>query len=509
MAILACIIVLATVASAWDPVRPGALVKKLGDIVIINQSVRVVLEFSNITTVSENVKYISDAIETVKMKIRENNINHEGLEQKILTLEKKLVKINVNFIHNRQKRAVGVAIAIGTLVGLGITNLGLYADMRTNVNNLQGSLHRVDTLQEETEEIKIAIDEITIGLEKLNKENSFVRDSLDLFLILDNLHHKLNELDDDLQQLISDLVMANSGLVTSTLLSINQLINITMQAKLLWNFIPFFNTNDIVLYYPILNSFINGTGVIIDIPFSSEFKYNLFNIIPFPMNINDSTLMLDTDLTPPINYILSTNDLRESTLSNDNLLKCKKTDHLYLCSATYFTFKNAFNSCESSLVKNTSILKHCHFKKAKHIAYHESAQGSHYVYFAKLSTVSVNCPELASHVETIKGQYSIPEQCELHSSTFSTIANNEKTLKISKQHVLKPINIDFSSSHHPIKIRKLHKPIRNDTAHSNYWYLPLIITPIVLILFSIFTYFYIKKKTVQPPLQLRHIAATR
>ena len=67
MAILACIIVLATIASAWDPVRPGALVKKLGDIVIINQSVRVVLEFSNITTVSENVKYISEAIETVKI----------------------------------------------------------------------------------------------------------------------------------------------------------------------------------------------------------------------------------------------------------------------------------------------------------------------------------------------------------------------------------------------------------------------------------------------------------
>lgn len=509
MAFLACIVLLATLTSAWDPVRPGALVKKLGDVVIINQSVRVVLEFSNITTVRENVKQISEALDTVKLTIIENNIQHEGLEQKIQTLERKLEKINENFIHHRQKRAVGMAIAIGTLVGLGVTNLGLYADMRINVNNLQKSLSRVDTLQEETEEIKMAIDDITIGLETLNKENSFVRDSLALFLILDNLHHKLNELDDDLQQLISDLVMANSGLVTSTLLSVHQLINITMQAKLLWNFTPFFNANNIILYYPILNSFINGTGVIIDIPFSSEFKYNLFNIIPFPMNINNSTLIIDTDLTPPMNYILSTNDLRESSLSNDNLLQCKKTDHLYLCSATFFTFKNAFNSCESSLVKNTSILKHCHFQEAKHVAYHASAQGSHFVYFANMTTVSVSCPGLPSHVESIKGQYSIPEQCELHSSAFSTIANTEKILQVSKDQVLSPITIVFSSSHHPIKIRKLHKLMRSDTNHYHYWYLPLILTPIILALFSVFIYFSIKKHAVQPSLPLRHVSSPR
>ncbi len=42
-------------AAAWDPVRPGALVRKVGDMIIVNQSVRVLLKFDNISIVRENV----------------------------------------------------------------------------------------------------------------------------------------------------------------------------------------------------------------------------------------------------------------------------------------------------------------------------------------------------------------------------------------------------------------------------------------------------------------------
>ncbi len=59
---------LATVALAttWDPVRPGALVKRLGDLIIVNQSVKVLLKFDNISTVRENVGHVSQGLEMVK-----------------------------------------------------------------------------------------------------------------------------------------------------------------------------------------------------------------------------------------------------------------------------------------------------------------------------------------------------------------------------------------------------------------------------------------------------------
>ncbi len=82
-------------------------------------------------------------------------------------------------------------------------------------------------------------------------------------MVLDQLHVKINELNAEMEQLIQDLVLANAGYVTSTLFSISQLLNITQQAKYEWNFQPFFVSNNIALYYPLLNSFINDSGVII------------------------------------------------------------------------------------------------------------------------------------------------------------------------------------------------------------------------------------------------------
>ncbi len=61
-------------ATAWDPVRPGALVKRLGDLIIVNQSVKVLLKFDNISTVRENVGHINQGIQMVKDQLENCNI---------------------------------------------------------------------------------------------------------------------------------------------------------------------------------------------------------------------------------------------------------------------------------------------------------------------------------------------------------------------------------------------------------------------------------------------------
>ncbi len=187
----------------------------------------------------------------------------------------------------------------------------------------------------------------------------------------------------------------------------------------------FFDLNNIALNYPLLNSFINGTGVIIDIPFSSESKHHIYTLIPFPVKFNSSIVSIDTNITSPTNYIISINGLKESKIVNDDLLNCKKTNvNLYLCSATYFTFNEALShSCAASLVKNVSIVQNCHFKEENPTPRHETVQDSHYLYFPNKTTVSVVCPALQPKIASIEGLYRVPDQCELHSPTFTTIAN--------------------------------------------------------------------------------------
>ncbi len=53
-------------------------------------------------------------------------------------------------------------------------------------------MSRIDTLQEETEEIQLNIDEMISIIEHLSIENSKVKESLEIFMVLDQLHVKMN-----------------------------------------------------------------------------------------------------------------------------------------------------------------------------------------------------------------------------------------------------------------------------------------------------------------------------
>ncbi len=216
MAKVTCMfLTLITLAADWDSVRPGALVKKLGDMIIVNQSVRVLLKFDNISIVRENVRHISHDIQMVKDKLEQCKIFSVRLEKKLDTIQLKVNKVENNFLHSKSKRRLGMAIAIGSLVGLGVTNIGLYADLHSSVNNLQNSMSRIDVLQEETEEIQLNIDEMISSIDYLSIENYNVKESLEIFMVLDQLHVKIYDLNTEMEQLIQDLAMANTGYIHS------------------------------------------------------------------------------------------------------------------------------------------------------------------------------------------------------------------------------------------------------------------------------------------------------
>jgi len=344
---------LAALVAAWDPVRPGALVRKVGDMIIVNQSVRILLKLENVTYVTDNLNIIKLNLGTVTNKLMENEVRNERLEKKILLIQEKILDLENNFLKTRGKRGIPIIAALGMLAGLGTANLGLYADIRNRVNTLEYSYTKVEQLQDTTDDIQESIDDIAHNLEQVSINTSIVRESLDILKLLDLIYIKVLELHSSTEQLIQDLVLANTGSVTSTLLPIPRLLKIIDSTKNEWNFKPFFDTQNIALYYPLLKSYLTDTSVIIDIPFSSELNFNIYKLIPFHMKLNGSTLEIDMPVTDSLNYVLSIDNLKESIIMNDDLLNCKKTNlNMYLCPATYFTLNEALrNSCAASLVK--------------------------------------------------------------------------------------------------------------------------------------------------------------
>ncbi len=89
--------------NSLGPVRPGALVKRLGDLIIVYQSVKVLLKFDNISTVRENVGHINQGIQMVKRQLENCNISNVRLVKKLDTIQLKVNKVENNFLHSKSK----------------------------------------------------------------------------------------------------------------------------------------------------------------------------------------------------------------------------------------------------------------------------------------------------------------------------------------------------------------------------------------------------------------------
>ena len=514
MQLYVCIL-LATLITAWDPVRPGVLVKKIGDMFIINQSVRIILCLDNVTYIRDSLNMINNGLEKVENTLEENHINNVRMFKKIEMIKEKVEMLENNFLHKskREKRAVAMIAAIGALAGLGVANLGLHADLRHSVNTIEHSLGKLDVLQDATDDIQDSLNDVTDIVEQISKDTLNVRESLNIFMLLDQLHIKTNELSHNIEQLIQDLVLANTGSVTSSLLPIRNLIQVITTAKTEWNFAPFFENSNVALYYPLLNSYLNGSSVIIDIPFSSELRYYIYKFLPFPMKFNGSVVAVDTDIVDPINYVLSVDSLKESQITNDDLQMCKRTNlDLYLCPSKYFTLQEALgSSCAASLVKNITILETCQFKVLDNLPKHETVQDSHYIYFPQQTTVSVICQNFRAKVASVIGLYKVPDQCELHSDLLTTIANKKQTVQLTKDMLLKDIDITMPKSSPHLKINRLAKKRTNvhvsDSGITGKTYALIILPSLVTTGIGVSIVFYMYRK-LNNSRTLKHISAT-
>ncbi len=95
---------LAALVSACDPVRPRALVRKVGDMIVVNQSVRILLKLENITYVRDSLHSIKQGLHTVTEKLLKKEVRNERLEKKVLLIQEKVKDLENNFLKKQETR---------------------------------------------------------------------------------------------------------------------------------------------------------------------------------------------------------------------------------------------------------------------------------------------------------------------------------------------------------------------------------------------------------------------
>ncbi len=83
---------------------------------------------------------------------------------------------------------------------------------------------KIENLEQSVKDMEITIMDITDNLENLSVDHAELQDSLEIYMLLNQIFLKITET--GIAAFIQDLVLANSGHVTSALLSIPQLIKI-------------------------------------------------------------------------------------------------------------------------------------------------------------------------------------------------------------------------------------------------------------------------------------------
>ncbi len=92
------------------------------------------------------------------------------------------------------------------------------------VNKLLEKVPKIENLERSVKVIEITIMGITDNLEKLSVDHAKLQDSLEIFMFLDQIFLKITEIQTGIATFVQDLVLAKSSHVTSTLLSIPQLM---------------------------------------------------------------------------------------------------------------------------------------------------------------------------------------------------------------------------------------------------------------------------------------------
>ncbi len=108
-------------------------------------------------------------------------------------------------------------------------------------------------------------------------------------------------------------------------------------------------------------------------------------------------------------------------------------------------------------MKNVSIFQNCPFKEVEPAPKHETVQEAHYIYFPNKTSVSVICPGLSTKVPSVDGLYSVPDQCELHSSNITTVANRRKIVNITRDIMLLDIHVHLPERSPTLKIGRIPK----------------------------------------------------
>ena len=283
--ILAVWVIATTSATDEVQVTGGAIIEEVGSVNLIKDIVIVKKNFTEISYLKEKAMEMENLVKEMKEKEPEDS-NKKVLEN--------LKQILSEFTGTRKKRSLlpFVGNLMNTLFGVATENdlkrekerLNKIENWAENIGNLITS--SVGTMNQHAKVINNLTQTLNIISERV--EDKF--NVLERRIMLQEIELKTQEIVYELKLKMEALINAHHGVVDVNLFELKELKE-TLEYSVM-NFLlkPF--EVDIMSYYSLMNVKVVGDQVFILLPFNNNYDMRMKKIIPFPMYIEEKTVML-------------------------------------------------------------------------------------------------------------------------------------------------------------------------------------------------------------------------
>ena len=513
--------------------KPGCLMGEKGKVFLLENHVVVEIPFQDIITVPDQLLLLSDqltdTLQIFKGGIYTQTNAAEGKEHELANLiADKISLFNFTIRSTWEKYHAEEVKAKrgkrGLFNGIGYLTRSLFGTaMDKDVQTLTSKYNKMLEWAHEADKVITLnnnnLEQLKQNLHKLHQYTALPTNSInklsarvdelftvsEVLLIMSSVEHFLQQVNQRNEALLNNVIDAALNQVTSSLLSFRDLRLLLQQAEEKYSLLPIFSGAEIVYYYPLLSAIIASESIVVSIPFKSSHQYSLYELVPFPMSVNNSLYSLDLSSS----LLLTNEDRTEYTLTTERKLDSCHTAHegFYFCSASEFAFIPVREAgvCELSVFLNNSSrsLELCPFKEVPRTSfYHQTFQGYHYFMFPDPVEVTVRCAE-GNTYKRVQGPLRIMKDCSLSSLSVSSIPEvTHHGVMPSHPEFVHQLNFNVSNIHYVTN--KLHQLyLQNVTSfkraiHSNLptylqpsTHLPLTVTMSVIIMVIICILIYI------------------
>lgn len=263
-----------------------------------------------------------------------------------------------------------------------------------------------------------------------------------------------------MSKVLENLVDAALGRASTALIPVAQLREAVMFGKEEYSLIPLFSMDECEFYYPLLETILTNSAILVHIPFKSSHTFTAFRITPFPFPIDNHVLTV----SETADIVVTSDDLQLVALGNDRILEqCRSTYlHLYVCPAFVFSFLPPTEvRCAVALTHtaadSSDLIEFCSYTPAPDVPiFHVHFAGVQYLYFrnkTQVTLICVNGDVKENHVSYVQGLFQAPDHCEVSSSLVTTLPNHQHLALLNNlHHSLTPVNVSFYGNISHIKL---------------------------------------------------------